>query len=139
MMQVGSRLFAGLMLIVVVGCSSSSNEVNLMGRVVLDGRPVPAGFIIFDPDLKSGNDGLQGYAEIVNGVYDTSKSRKGITGGKYIARVNGFEPPQGGQGPQVLFRDFQQPIEVSGDGTAHNIEVPAEARVKPGEKPTPIT
>ena len=79
----------------LAGCGSKTNDAsyNISGTVTFDGKPVPRGFIRFAPDGSKGNKGATGYAEIVDGKFDTKTSKKsqGIEGGAYIVRVNAYD------------------------------------------------
>src|SRR5205807_6772258 len=70
------------------GCGGSRG-VEVSGEVTFDGKPVPAGRIYFNPDVTKGNDGPQGYAEIHDGKFDTSKGGKGACGGPTVVVISG--------------------------------------------------
>jgi hypothetical protein len=104
-------------LAVSVGCNSSSTEgFHVSGQVTFNGQPVPRGTIIFEPDTSQGNSGTAGYADIVDGAYNTAETGKGTPGGAMVLRINGFdgnakpeaELPYG----QLLFQDFQMPASL---------------------------
>lgn len=122
---------AGLLLVAACGCGSDGREqYDVSGTVSFGGQPVPAGVVLFEPDLAAGNDGTQGYAEIHNGRFDTSASGKRVTGGKYIVRVRGFVPDAGGDRPQVLFHEYRQPLELPKQSTEQQIVVPQSASAR---------
>lgn len=112
------------MTIIAVGCGSKKPH-QVSGKVVFKGEPLPAGVIWFDPDPK--NDAPQGYAIIKNGEYSTAKDGgRGINGGAYIVRIEGFDGQPGNELPlgKPLFKDFQQPIELPKADSIQNFEVP---------------
>ncbi|MEX1039113.1 MAG: hypothetical protein WDZ51_00680 [Pirellulaceae bacterium] len=75
------------------GADDSGSRFQLSGTVTYEGKPVPFGRIDFVPDSTAGNSGPAGYADIVDGKYDTSKTGKGTSGGAYVANVSGSSAP----------------------------------------------
>jgi hypothetical protein len=105
-------LINAALLLVICGCSSSDKRVNVSGNVTWKGQPVPAGFIVFDPDVKNGNIGPQGMAPIQNGKYDTrSSGGRPITPGEVRATIQGFDGQVVNQDHKKGKRIFM-PIEV---------------------------
>lgn len=138
------RLIAvSLVLVLVVavnGCDSSrENEFHVSGDIVFDGKPVPAGYILLSPDVAAGNDGLQGYADIEGGHYDTNQTSRGVSGGKYLLEIHGFELPAQGAGPKPLFREYITPAELSREDNVQDINVPADAGEKQKTRIAPVT
>jgi hypothetical protein len=133
-----SRLIlAGLLLL--CGCGGrAASRVDVWGEVTFQGGPVPAGTVIFDPDLARGGDGPQGFAEIRDGRYDTRRSGKGAPPGPVIVRIDGFDGRAGAGYPygKPRFLAYQVNAEVPQQGAAMNFEVPADARL-PDELPPP--
>lgn len=123
-----------------IGCGGGDGrEFQLSGSVTIGGEPIPRGYVLFDPDAAAGHDGQQGYAEIVDGRYSTAERSKGVTGGKYMARVHGFTAPEPGGRPTPIVRDFAIPLELAPDANEIDLEVPASARVKnPAQLAEPI-
>ena len=112
----------------IVGCRGSDRELyHVSGTVNFKGQPVPAGVIFFEPDASVGNDGTQGYAEILDGRFNTADTGKGITGGAYQVRVRGFIPPAGGAPGRLLFKDYRQTLELPAADSQQTIEVPPDA------------
>ncbi|MCR9119920.1 MAG: hypothetical protein NXI22_23535, partial [bacterium] len=73
-------LFTGVALL--TGCGESGPvRYQVSGKVQFQGKPVPAGSVIFTPDTAQGNSGPQGVAEIVDGAYRTSGGGLGTVGG----------------------------------------------------------
>ncbi len=80
-------LLAGLVLCCLVfGCNRSSGEklYRVHGTVVFEGKPVPKGTLFFDPDGSKGGSGSQGFADIVDGKYDSATSGQGIKKGRTL-------------------------------------------------------
>ncbi len=114
-----------------VGCETRrDDEFQVSGEVRFAGEPVPAGYILFNPSVKDGTDGLQGYAEIEAGHYSTSGSQKGVTGGTYRVKLYGFEK---GSTPKQLFEPYEITVEFSPDRETLDFEVPASARTEKAE------
>ncbi len=67
----GLILLVGLAL--VVGCSSKPKLSQLSGKVTFKGKPVPAGYLTFTPDVSKGNLGQVVGFQIREGEYDSSK------------------------------------------------------------------
>lgn len=111
-------------------CSNEPKAHHVSGKVTFAGKPVPAGTVYFDPQA----DGPQGHAVIKNGEYNTAKDGgKGVTGGRFIVRIEGFDGNSGNDLPlgNVLFNDFQQSLELPMADSVHNFDVPET------EKPSP--
>jgi len=132
-------LAAGACLVLAtIGCGSGERDIyHVSGTATFDGQAIPAGYVIFYPDVAAGNDGTQGYAEIKDGTFDTSNSGKGITGGDYVARLRGFVPAQGDVPARMLFREYKQSIELPTSDSRQEIAVPASARAKSEALPDP--
>lgn len=75
--------------LLAAGCSKEGpKRFDHWGKITYRGMPIPKGVMNFDPDLGAKNDGPQGFAEIVNGEYDTRKRpMSGPGSGKYVIRV----------------------------------------------------
>src|SRR3954452_19872297 len=77
--------------VLVTGCGSSGTGVyRRTGTVTFAGKPVPLGTVYFDPDVAAGGSGASGFAEIVDGKFDTHNNGKGSISGPMIVRVTGF-------------------------------------------------
>ncbi len=128
-------LGAGLAL-TAMGCGSGNRNVyHVSGTVSFDGRPVPAGFVLFDPDVSAGNDGTQGFAEIKDGRFDTSRRGRGITGGAYVVQLRG-NTASAGSG-KMLSWQYEQTIDLPAADSQHDIAVPASAATKVQPLPEP--
>jgi hypothetical protein len=81
-----------LALNVLAGCSSGERTYQLAGAITYDGKPVPAGHIIFEPDTNASNNGGSGFAKIKDGHYDTRiLDGRGIVGGPHVVRIYGTD------------------------------------------------
>jgi len=80
-------------LFLLSGCHAQTDgpeRFDLAGKVTYRGEPVPSGSIMFEPDFEKGNSGPGSYAIIQNGTYRTEPD-KGVVGGPYLARIQGFD------------------------------------------------
>jgi len=76
----------------LLGCGSDGPQrYRLQGLVTYEGKPVPAGTIIFEPDASQKNDGPQGLATIHDGVFDSSRGGKGTVGGPHRITILGCD------------------------------------------------
>ncbi|TVP95392.1 MAG: hypothetical protein EA381_18845 [Planctomycetaceae bacterium] len=137
---VGLLRFAPLALVVLcVGCGPDGNRIS--GMVTFDGKPVPAGKIYFTPDSSKGNSGPTGFADIVNGAYDTNlPGGRGAHSGAMIVAIEGIDPgaaPTSGEASgedvtaTVLFARHEMSLEIAPGDTVQDIEVPLEAAKGP--------
>src|SRR5687767_14790478 len=77
------------------GCAKEEKLFRVSGVVTHGGKPIPKGLIFFDPQV----DGPQGFANIVDGKYDTARHQSGVRGGTYSVRVNGFDGKEANEAP----------------------------------------
>lgn len=93
----------------LVGCGSGEQLYDVSGTITYEGKPIPKGLIFFDPE--KGTPGTQGFANIENGLFDTSVSGKGkgIRGGAYSVRISGFDGVVGPEAPfgKALFPEHE--------------------------------
>lgn len=97
-----AAVLAGLA-VVIAGCGPQGPvRYRVQGSVTYDGKPVPVGRIIFNPDMTKGNRGPQGFAVIENGRFDTARNHgKGTSGGPMVVTIDAFEPSGAGTRPLV--------------------------------------
>ncbi|HXG09270.1 MAG TPA: hypothetical protein VNK04_05720 [Gemmataceae bacterium] len=99
-------LLAAALLALAVGCASKPEPAQLSGKVTFKGRPVPAGWISFTPDVEAGGLGQVRVFQIKDGVYDSSQEDPpGIPPGPYLIKIAGFDGkkiPYFGQGKQIF-------------------------------------
>lgn len=126
----------------ISGCSGDSGY-DISGTVSFDGKPIPAGKIYFRPDGSKNNVGQTGYANIVDGKYDTAaEGGKPMAGGAIVVGIDGIDPSgaktDGTSGEEVstaLFPYYEIPVELPQENTTKDFEVPAEAaKVKYAEE-----
>jgi len=134
--------YLGLFFVCVAlcGCGDSVDLYNLQGTVTFDGQPVPYGRIEFIPDNSKENSGGTGYAQILEGKYDTSQlPGRGTIGGPHNVKITAYDgKPTGGgtedapvAGPEVkpLFIGYEVkedlPLE---SGVTKDFAVPATAK-----------
>lgn len=127
-------------IVVAAGCGKAGNRVT--GSVTFDGRPVPAGKVYFKPDGEAGNTGATGYADIVDGRYDTSaEGARNVGTGAMIISVEGNEPQATGAGEdadvtsKVLFLGYEIRQDIASGDVTLDIAVPADAALPPSSEP----
>lgn len=117
------------------GCSGEKNY-SLSGTVSFRGKPVPAGYIVFEPDTTAGNNGAAAFAKIKDGHYDTRiEDGRGTVGGSHLIRIRGFDGiPQGElRDGRLLFPDYNTTADLPKEDETLDFEVPAGAnRSQPG-------
>ena len=124
------KLILSTCLVLSVGCSSEPPQNHLSGKVTFKGRPVPAGYISFEPDLTVG--GPIRVLQVKDGVYDSSQDTQNPAGfkpGPYKIRIAGFDGkriPFFGQGMQI-FNEVQDTFTVPAGQTTHDFVVPESA------------
>ncbi len=118
------------------GCRSDSGpeRYELSGSVTYNGQPVPAGYILFEPDKSKGNDGPGSSADIEDGRYRTPPGQ-GVIGGPHIVTICGFDGKpidlgQGQKNPQgnPLFMNYQITVDLPKHSTTHDFHVSLEER-----------
>ncbi|QDS98503.1 hypothetical protein [Adhaeretor mobilis] len=117
-------------LLSTLGCGGDGlDRHDLSGMVTFKGAPVPAGSISFRPDQSKGGSGPTGYAKIEDGEFSTYGTGKGAMTGPVKVMIEGAvsKKPMSAR----LFPIYKTDIEVSGDKTEFDFEVPEQAaRVK---------
>ena len=113
----------------LVGCGEAGPaRYDVSGTVSYQGKPLPAGLIMFDPDITKGNDGPQGFAHIKDGRYNTAETESGPVGGPHIVRIQGFDGVAGQELPmgRPLFTDYQTPADIPAETSTLDFEVPPQ-------------
>jgi|SRR5262245_30486206 len=105
-----------------VGCSKHEKLYRVSGIVTHGGKPIPKGAIHFVPK----EDGPQGFANIWDGKYDTAKEGKGVRGGSYNIRVNGFDGKEANEAPfgQALFPEHNGAKDLPQEDSTYDLDVP---------------
>ena len=113
---------AAFALALLTGCTQEEKLYRVSGAVTHGGKPIPKGLIFFDPTAE----GPQGFANIVDGKYDTAKLGKGIRGGSYNIRVNGFDGKEANEAPfgQALFPEYTGVKELPAEDSVYDLDVP---------------
>lgn len=122
-----SPALLAVVLVATAGCGTGS--YRLAGKVTFDGKPVPAGRIFFDADARGQNTGASGFADIVDGAYDTSSTGKGVSGGATVVRIQGFHKEgadDSGFGPP-LFGEYTTRVDLPRESSTLDFAVPASA------------
>lgn len=111
--------------LVLTGCSGEEKLYNISGTITYDGKPVVKGVVHFDPDVAKGAKGTAGFANIVNGKYNTADNGKGVRGGPYAIRVNGFDGKEGPEAPfgQAMFPEYNDKHDLPNSDSEFKIEV----------------
>lgn len=119
------------MFLTLVGCGKSGpTRFDLHGEVTYKGKPLPAGVLIFDPDVKRGNDGPQGYAMVKNGKFDTHEHGRPVAEGPHVVRIQGFDGKEGNELPlgKTLFKEYTAPMDL--DSHHNEVELVVPDKVK---------
>jgi hypothetical protein len=109
------------------GCSSGERIYELSGAVTFNGKPVPAGAIIFEPDTSAGNNGGSGFAKIKDGHYDTRiLDGRGVVGGPHLVRIMGLDGVPRSELPNgiSLFQDYNITVDLPKANGTKDFDVP---------------
>lgn len=110
-----------------VGCgrTGQADLFEVKGRAMFAGRPIPAGRIVFEPDLARGSDGMVSIADILDGTYRTRPGR-GFGGGPSQATVYGSDgtmPTE--EHDTALFPPWRTTLDLPRADCTHDFSVPA--------------
>jgi hypothetical protein len=130
-----SKLWAAgtfLAALAVIGCSSEEKLYDVSGTVTFEGKPIPKGLIFFDPDSTKGETGPQGFANIVDGKFSTTPEGKGVRGGSYVVRVNGYDGKEAAEAPfgQYLFPEHEEKRDLPKANSELTIDVKKKPKAK---------
>jgi hypothetical protein len=121
------------MLSVLVGCGRSNgpNRYELSGSVTYQNKPVPAGMIVFAPDVSIGNVGPAATATINKGIYHT-RAGQGTIGGPHVATISGSDTDldtirkaKGTLKPKTLFSNIQMAVDLPKESSKYDFAIPA--------------
>ncbi|QDU29093.1 hypothetical protein ETAA8_42000 [Anatilimnocola aggregata] len=131
MLRSGLLVALSLIGLLTAGCEKVVKRYEVSGKITYQGQPIPAGIIYFDPDIAAGGKGLQGFAVIKDGTYDTRvEGGLGPVGGKYVLRIhgnNGIPEPELVMG-RPLFGEITIPKELpAADTQLEDIDVPLQS------------
>lgn len=126
----------GFLLCGFAGCGGSDGveRFGVTGTVTFQGKPVPFGSVKLEPDRKKGGSGPAGFAQIVNGKFDTAESGRGSVKGPMIVTVQGVATDA--VYAQPIFKPYQTAVEVSEDNEPLELVVPDELKLKTRKGPT---
>jgi len=126
------RLAPGLLVLCLgAGCWSFSSEIkrySIGGEVTFNGQKIPGGTIEFEPDPEKGNKGPMSKATFKDSRFSID-SRRGIIGGAYIVRINGYSSPLDGDDgpgsvtPKPLFSEYVISVELPAKNTTQTFNV----------------
>ncbi|UUO08642.1 hypothetical protein M4951_10065 [Blastopirellula sp. J2-11] len=120
-----------------LGCSRSSRIPGLIevtGNVTFNGQPVSGGMIYFEPDVRAGNNGPQGFAEIIDGRYSTLKGGRGVKSGPNMVRIEEIQPIEGEKSRAMLFYEHHTEAVLTADNTEQDFEIPADTAKRKGRR-----
>lgn len=109
-----SILLAMVTPVVLTGCGGEK-IYNLSGTITYQGKPVPAGHIVFEPDATAGNKGQAAFAKIKDGHYDTRiLDGRGTIGGPHLVLIHGRDGIPRGEllNGLPLFRDYSTKVDL---------------------------
>lgn len=121
-----SSLF--LLTVFVAGCGERPPTLyHVSGSVTFNGKPVPAGSVLFEPDTTKGNTGPAGFAKIKDGKYDTRDGGRGTIGGPHIVRITGLDGIPAEELPEgtPLFPEYTKAIDLPKQNSTQDFDVPA--------------
>ena len=118
----------------LAGCGGDGlRRYTVSGNVTYDGKPIPFGFVRFEPDASKGNTGPGAGAQVKNGEF-TTPNRKGIVGGPHQVivyatdgiptKIDGEDAPQG----KPLFADYKAQVDFPRNDFEWNVDVPKSAK-----------
>jgi hypothetical protein len=112
----------------LAGCAQEEKLYDVSGTVTYDGQPIPKGLIFFDPDVTKGGNGPQGFANIWDGKFTTADKGKGIRGGAYVIRVNGFDGKEAPEAPfgKFLFPEYTESRELPKEKSELKLDIPKQ-------------
>ncbi|EAQ81318.1 hypothetical protein [Blastopirellula marina] len=120
-----------------LGCSKSQDfpgEIEVTGNVTFDGQPISGGMIYFEPDVRAGNSGPQGFAEIIDGHYSTQKSGRGVKSGPNMVRIEEIQPIEGEKSRAMQFYEHHTEAVLTADNAEQDFEIPAETAKRKGRR-----
>jgi hypothetical protein len=117
-----TAIFFVLSLAMLTGCTKQERLYRVSGVVTHGGKPIPKGVIHFDPKAE----GPSGFANILDGKYDTAQQGKGVRGGAYDVRVNGFDGKEANEAPfgQALFPEYTGAKDLPQEDSTYDLEIP---------------
>jgi hypothetical protein len=118
-----------LCLAICAGCSGKSGPEKFVvsGTVTMaDGKPAPAGEIMFEPDAEGGNSGPGSMVQFREGQYSLPRDQ-GIIGGKYIAYItpyDGVTNPMSPLGTPLASAPFMEKVDLPAEDSTKDFKLP---------------
>ena len=137
-----TRHFVGLLVLsVAIGCGggpAGPPRYDVSGSVTYDGKPLPVGHIMFQPDTNKGNSGPATTIRIVDGEFNSQSSGTGVVAGEHRVYISGYdgvadvanELPDG----MPLFRRYEQQLSIEESNSGLQFDVPKGANEAPSNK-----
>lgn len=123
-----SHLSSGLVLFAAVFAGCGGEKIyQLSGNVTFQGKPVPAGQIVFEPDTTAGNSGPAAFAKIKEGRYDTRiLEGRGTVGGPHLVRILGLDGVPRGEllNGMPLFPEYSTTADLPKKDGTQDFDVP---------------
>lgn len=116
------------------GCGTPANVAHVSGTVTVDGKPLPAGMVVFEPDPAKGGRGPQGRADIKDGRFDTRLAGAAAALGPQVVRItggDGVNPEPFTPFGKLLFEEHTVRLDVSKDQSPLQLDVPGRAAKRP--------
>lgn len=115
-----------LLCLLLAGCGRRDDgRYELSGTVTLDGKPVPMGEIILEPDGSEQNQGPSSMAQIKDGQY-TVDAEYGVVGGKYVVTITAFDGVAFGEaieGKALLKQPYTEKVELPKEDATHDFAI----------------
>lgn len=118
---------ASALLLATGGCEVGERQYHVSGAITYQGKPVPAGTIVFEPDASKSNQGAAGYAKIKEGRYDTrAPEGKGVVGGPHLVRIMGLDGVPRGEllNGMPVFPEYNTTADLPPKDATQDFEVP---------------
>lgn len=114
-----------------LGCGGKPPMSQVSGTVKFKGNPIPAGNVMFVPDVSISGGQVRMFM-VTDGVFDSTKDPSpGLLPGKYEVTISGYDGkkiPMFFQGKQI-FNAVKEPVEIAAGSTKKDFVVPDSAGV----------
>lgn len=112
------------LLVALFGCGGSDGpeRYQLTGAVTYQGKPVPVGEVIFQPESGPG-----AVAQIQDGRYETVEEM-GVVGGPHTVRIMAFDGIAAGDnssGTPLFSQPYEIAVDLPKESGTHDFEIPA--------------
>ncbi len=125
-----NHVTAIVLVLLLSGCGGEK-IYHLSGAVTFQGKPVPAGHIVFEPDTSAGNSGAASFATIKDGRYDTrSLNGHGSVGGPHHVRILGLDGIPRGEllNGMPVFPEYSTTADLPKADATQEFDVPRSAK-----------